>query len=137
MAEGAELNLSTAANRNAELGAEAARRIWDDEADVEGIHDPRTPEFACAMVKTSVAILKTSSGLIKKMIDRAAAAAEELAVAQFQGLIEAIQNADDVGATEVRFALRETRAGRQLLIVHNGQPITCHNVLPMAVASEN
>jgi hypothetical protein len=132
MAEGADLNLSTAANRNAELGAEAARRIWDDEAD-EGIHDPRTPEFACAMVKTSVSILKTSSGLIKKMIDRAAAAAGDLAVAQFQGLIEAIQNADDVGATEVRFALREGRAGRQLLIVHNGQPITCHNVLPMAL----
>jgi hypothetical protein len=52
---------------------------------------------------------------------------------QFQGLIEVIQNADDVRAAVVCFALRETKTGRQLLIVHDGEPVTCHNVLGMAL----
>jgi hypothetical protein len=94
-------------------GAEAAHLIWNDDQAVDDIRDPRTPEFARAMIDASVAILQDSRGLIKKMIQRAAAAAEDLAVAQFQGLVEVIQNADDVRAAEVRFALRETKAGRQ------------------------
>jgi hypothetical protein len=114
-------------------GAEAARLIWDDDAAADDIRDPRTPEFARAMINTAVAILRDSRGLLKKMIGRAAAAAGDLAVAQFQGLVEVIQNADDVRATEVRFALRETKTIRQLLVVHNGQPVTCHNVLGMVL----
>ncbi|WP_249690881.1 DUF3883 domain-containing protein [Stappia sp. WLB 29] len=115
------------------LGAEAARLIWDDDPAAGALVDPRTPEFAHAMIDTSVTILRSSRGLIKRMIDRAAAGAEDLAVEQFQGIIEVIQNADDVRATEVRFALREKPGKRQLLIVHNGQPVTCHNVLGMAL----
>lgn len=118
---------------DAESGAEAARLIWDDDPRAETIVDPHTPAFARAMIETSVRILQTSRGLIKKMIVRAAASAEDLAVAQFQGIIEVIQNADDVRATEVRFALRDRPEGRQLLIVHNGEPVTCHNVLGMAL----
>lgn len=118
---------------DAERGAEAARLIWDDELTAETIIDPRTSDFARAMIETSVGILGSSKGLIKKMIHRAAAGAEDLAVEQFQGIIEVIQNADDVRATEVRFTLRDTPDGRQLLIVHNGEPVTCHNVLGMAL----
>ena len=105
---------------DAERGAEAARLIWDDDPSAEAIVDPHTPAFARAMIDTSVGILRSSRGLIKRMITRASAGAEDLAVAQFQGIIEVIQNADDVRATEVRFALRDNRDGRQLLIVHNG-----------------
>lgn len=127
----------TAESLDAERGAEAARLIWDDAPEAEAIIDPRTPAFARAfaraMIDTSVEILRASKGLIKRMIDRAAAGAEDLAVAQFQGIIEVIQNADDVRATEVRFTIRDTPDGRQLLIVHNGEPVTCHNVLGMAL----
>ena len=118
---------------DASAGADAARLIWDDAPEAESIRDPRTLTFARSMIETSVAILRSSRGLIKKMIDRAAAGAEDLAVAQFQGIIEVIQNADDVRATEVRFLLRKTIEGLQLLIVHNGSPVTCHNVLGMAL----
>lgn len=114
-------------------GGEAARRIWDDEETAGTIEDPRTTEFAHAMIDTAVEILHTSKGLIKRMISQAAAGAEDLAVAQFQGIIEVIQNADDVRATEVRFALRLENNRQQLLIVHNGLPVTCHNVLGMAL----
>lgn len=120
-------------NFETQKGVEAAHLIWDDDPSAESIVDPRTPAFARAMVDASVKILRSSSGLIRKMISRAAAGAEDLAVAQFQGIVEVIQNADDVRATEVRFALRDHPEGRQLLIVHNGQPVTCHNVLGMAL----
>lgn len=63
----------------------------------------------------------------------AANAAADLNVSQFQGLIEVIQNADDLRATEVRFALREQDGKRQLLVVHNGRPVTCHHVLAIAL----
>ena len=53
--------------------------------------------------------LATSSGAIKKMIRNAASAAEDMNVEPFQGLIEVIQNADDLGANEVRFAFRRWR----------------------------
>lgn len=118
---------------DADLGAEAARLIWDDADDAGKIHDPRTPAFARAMIDTSVAILRSSKGLIKKMIDRAAAGAEDLAVAQFQGIVEVIQNADDVRATEIKLALRERNGRKELLIVHNGEAVTCHHVLGMAL----
>lgn len=114
-------------------GAAAAKLVWNDDPAVEGIDDPRTPDFARGMIDSSSRMLKESAGLIKKMINRAAAAAEDLAVAKFQGLIEIIQNADDTKATEVRFALRKSASGRELLIVHNGEPITCNHVLPMAL----
>jgi hypothetical protein len=48
-------------------------------------------------------------------------------------LVEVIQNADDVGAIEVRFALREQGGSQQLLVVHNGLPVTCHHMLGMAL----
>lgn len=115
------------------MGREAARLIWDDHPAMAKLVDPRSSAFAEAMIDTSAEALRNSTGLIKKMINRAAAGAEDLAVAQFQGIIEVIQNADDVRATQVRFALRESMSGRQLLIVHDGEPVTCLNVLGMAL----
>jgi hypothetical protein len=77
--------------------------------------------------------LASSPGALKKMMRGAAAAAEDLNVEPFQGLTEVIQNADDLHASEVRFAFRKTNAGRELLIVHNGQPVACQHVLGMAL----
>jgi hypothetical protein len=119
--------------REAELGKEAARLIWDDAQDVEEILDPHTPAFANALIDELAAALAGSPGTIKKFMHSAAEAAKGLNVDQFQGLIEVIQNADDVQATEVRFGLREKNGGKQLLIVHNGLPVTCQQVLAMAL----
>jgi uncharacterized protein (DUF1778 family) len=103
-------------------GAEAARPIWDDEAAVDDTRRPAHAGVRARYDRHVSSVLRASPGLINKMIKLAAAAAEDLAVAQFQGLIEVIQNADDVRATEVRFALRETKAGRRLLIVREHPP---------------
>jgi len=120
-------------NPDSARGREAARLIWDDDPAMVALVDPRSSAFAEAMIDASAEALRNSTGLIKRMINRAAAGAEDLAVAQFQGIIEVIQNADDVRATQVRFALRNGLSGQQLLIVHDGEPVTCLNVLGMAL----
>jgi hypothetical protein len=50
----------------------------------------------------------------------------------FQGVLESIQNADDVGATEVRFALARGRPST-LLIAHNGAPVDLSHAGAMAL----
>src|SRR5687768_13927641 len=114
-------------------GTAAARSIWEDEGGVDEIVDPGTPEFAAAVVLGLANALAASPGAIKKMMRSAASAAEDLNVEPFQGLVEVIQNADDLRASEVRFAFREGAEGRQLLIVHNGQRVACQHVLGMAL----
>lgn len=122
-----------ATGSEADLGARAARMIWDDQPGVDDLIDPRTPVFANAVVTGLGSALASSPGALKRMMRGAAAAAEDLNVEPFQGLTEVIQNADDLRAPEVRFAFRETDAGRELLIVHNGQPVACQHVLGMAL----
>ncbi|MCW0232560.1 MAG: DUF3883 domain-containing protein [Ferrovibrio sp.] len=122
-----------AAESDADLGARAARMIWDDQPGIDDLIDTRTPEFADAVIAGLANALASSPGALKKMMRGAAAAAEDLNVEPFQGLTEVIQNADDLHASEVRFALRDTEASRELLIVHNGQPVACQHVLGMAL----
>lgn len=114
-------------------GENAARLIIDNDPAAAHINDPRTIEFANAMMDTAAGKLKNAAGIFKDLVERAAASAEDLAVAAFQGIIEVIQNADDVRATQVWFALRPTKTGQQLLLVHDGAPVTCLNVLGMVL----
>ena len=114
-------------------GAEAADLIWQDDARVDAIVDPRTPEFANSMLDKLSDDLVNAPGAMKRAIRTAARSAERLNVEPFQGLIEVIQNADDLQAKEVRFALRHVDGERQLLIVHDGKPVTCHHVLGMII----
>ncbi|WP_187313289.1 sacsin N-terminal ATP-binding-like domain-containing protein [Lysobacter capsici] len=107
--------------------------MWDDQPGVDDLIDPRIPEFANAVVTGLASALASSPGALKKMMRGAAAAAEDLNVEPFQGLTEVIQNADDLRASEVRFAFRDTDDGRELLIVHDGQPVACQHVLGMAL----
>lgn len=127
------LPLDSPHNNDEERGARAAQLIWDDAESIEAIVDPRTSKFANAVIEGLALALESSSGAVKKVIRGAAAAAEDLNVDQFQGLIEVIQNADDLRAHAVRFALRDGKAGRELLIVHDGSPVQCQHVLGMAL----
>jgi hypothetical protein len=127
-----EPNIAVAGS-DAELGAEAARLIWEDAPEIDEIIDPRTTAFASAVIDGLAASVSASPGAVKKMIKNAAQGAADLNVGQFQGLTEVIQNADDLRATEVRFALREKDGKQQLLVVHDGFLVTCHHVLAMAL----
>jgi hypothetical protein len=133
MADLAETKLHHPSEGDAERGAEAARLIWEDGPEVEALIDPRTPAFARAVIDGLSHALHGSPGVIKKMMKNAQHAAADLNVSRFQGLVEVIQNGDDLSATEVRFALREHGGSQQLLVVHNGFPVTCQHVLGMSL----
>jgi hypothetical protein len=115
-------------------GREAAQLIWSDESGV-ALHtdDPRHPVFARAVVDEFAESLARTPPVLRKVMNRASSAAEDLNVEPFQGLTEVIQNADDLGATEVRFAHRNSKGKQQLLIVHDGLPVTCGHVLAMTL----
>ena len=67
--------------------------------------------------------------------------ARSLSPRPFQGLLETLQNADDLGATELRIAIRRRADHEELLIVHNGQRVQLHHagamVLPWLSTKEN
>lgn len=115
------------------LGAAAARLYWEklDKADLP--KDPRTPEFANAVVSTFIECLDSRSAVDKKAIEGAARSAEQLNVSEFHGINEVIQNADDSGAKRVDVLLRTLSKRRYLDIVHNGNPIELPHVLPIVI----
>src|SRR5258708_7550743 len=77
--------------------------------------------------------LNHAPGAMRRALRRAAKSATGLNVEPLQGLVEVIQNADDLDATEVRFGLRDGDEGRELHIVPNGNPVTCQHVLAMVI----
>lgn len=115
------------------LGREAARLFWDDSPAASGLVDPRQPAFAEGLLAGLADAMRGAPGAIRKVIGHAAAAAEDLNLEAYQGLVEVLQNADDLGAVNVRFALIEEAERRRLLIVHDGAPVTCHHVLAMTL----
>ncbi|ATE65258.1 hypothetical protein COO09_24345 [Rhizorhabdus dicambivorans] len=116
-----------------EQGREAALLIWNDDPAAASIDDPRDPEFSSGVLVGLSLAMARAPGLMRKVVRHAAAAAEDLNVEAFQGIVEVLQNADDLNATNVRIALRGGNAERQLLIVHDGSPVSCHHVLAMTL----
>jgi hypothetical protein len=114
-------------------GRDAARLIWDNARDLETVEDPRDPVFANAVIEELSDALSRTPGILQRVMNGAVSAAEDLNVEPFQGLVEVIQNADDLLAKEVRFAVRESEGRAQLLIVHDGAPVTCAHVLAMTL----
>ena len=116
-----------------EQGRQAALLIWDDDPGAASIEDPRHPDFSAGVMTGLSLAMAKAPGLMRKVVRHAAAAAEDLNVEAFQGIVEVLQNADDLGATNVRIALRTLDGKRHLLIVHDGSPVTCHHVLAMTL----
>lgn len=116
-----------------EHGRQAALLIWDDDEAAGLIEDPRDPAFSAGVMAGLTLAMAKAPGLMRKVVRHAAAAAEDLNVEAFQGIVEVLQNADDLGATNVRIALRAENGQRQLLIIHDGSPVTCHHVLAMTL----
>lgn len=120
-------------NEALEAGRRAAALIWEDAPEAAAISDPRVAAFATGVLEGFSAALQGTPGLMRKLVRHASAAAEDLNVEAFHGVVEVLQNADDLGATEVRIAVREENGRRRLLIVHNGASVTCHHVLAMVL----
>ena len=117
----AEVSIADDARRAADL-------VWSDDPAAEDVIDPRLAIFAQVFVEASTQALDGVVGLIRRSLEGAGRSAEGANVDPFQGLVEIVQNADDLDATEVRIQLRATADGGQLLVAHNGRPVTCHHV---------
>ena len=110
--------------------------VWNNDPLVKSFEDPREVPFASAVIKEFGRELSRTPALIQQVMAGAASAAEDLNVEPYQGLIEVLQNADDLGAKEVRFAVREFGADRQLLVVHDGAPVNVRKDVQMAACRE-
>ena len=114
-------------------GIEAARIVWQASPGIEAFLNDSSPAFSNAFLDELVLGLESTPGIMKEVVRGGAANAENLNVSPFQGLVEVIQNADDVRATEVRFAIRTQNSLKQLILVHNGHSLRCNDVLGMTL----
>lgn len=118
---------------DAELGRAAARAILDKGTDDAVFEERLTPEFARAAVD-AISDGFAAQGLVRQILRGATHGASQLNVEEFHGLIEIIQNADDVGAREVRMAIRRKADGPELLVAHNGSRVLLRHVVAMSFA---
>lgn len=107
----------------AEPGREAARSLWRLGLGAAEINDPLTREFARAALDEIELLQQGTAGVLREVLEGAQMSAEQLNVESFHGLIEIVQNADDLGAKEVRVATRSSRNKHQLLVVHDGERV--------------
>jgi hypothetical protein len=88
----------------------------------------RTYDEARRAVEEFARLFETAPGVFKDALDGARAGAETLSGDRLQGLAEIIQNADDAGASYVRFEV----VGDNLIAVHDGDDVTLSDVLALA-----
>lgn len=92
---------------------------------------PRTEAYVGAALAELERLQAAGPGLVAALLDGGSQIAKQLNADAFQGFREIVQNADDLGATSVRFGVRTRDGQRQLLVVHDGHPVELMHVLPM------
>jgi hypothetical protein len=119
---------------DAERGREAAQTLWRLGLRAGEIRDPLTPAFALAALDELEQLQHGTPGVLREVLEGAQMSAEQLNVESFHGLIEVVQNADDLRASEVRVAVRRSGKHGRLLIAHNGERVHLHHVIAMTLA---
>ncbi len=116
--------------QNARAVAEA---VYGDEEPLTVF--PADAEAGQAAIGHLAGLLEGVSPLIRRGMVGAERSAAHLSDDRLQGLIEIIQNADDLGASQVRFRLDDDhdRDTVQLLATHDGSPVRLPDVMGMAV----
>ncbi len=117
---------------DAERGRQAAAILLKKGVADTAIDDPLTPAFARGALEELERYFDELDGTVREALQGAERSAEQLNADPFRGLIEVLQNADDLGATALRVAIRP--AQRELLIVHDGDRVRLQNVIAMGFA---
>lgn len=124
---------ATRADRDQVSAARAAvDHMFDKWPNVE-FPDAQNELWSDAAVEHIKRRIQQTPGLIKAGLAGSDIGAESLNPRPFQGILETIQNADDLGATTVRIAIRSSRGRNELLVVHNGSPLRLEHVGAMVV----
>jgi hypothetical protein len=116
-----------------ERGREAAALLWRHWRDRPEIDDPRTPAFAAGALDQLVDLQHRSADVDKEMRFYAEAAAEQLTADPFHGILEILQNADDLGARSLWLAVKKGKVN-ELLAVHDGHPVFLPDVIALTLA---
>jgi len=91
----------------------------------------RSREYALTALAEIERLQVDQPEILRKLLKGGNQGAKLLNTDPFQGLREVVQNADDLGATTVRFGTRTFNGRKQLVIVHDGAPVELPHVLPM------
>jgi len=113
-------------------GKEAASHLWRHWRERPKIEDPRQPEFARGAIEEIINRLADSDDVDKEIREFSEAAAEQLTTPS-RTIFEILQNADDLGATSLKFAVRRSGRG-ELLAAHNGDPVELPHIIAMTLA---
>ncbi len=113
------------------VASHAASLVWNEDDAAYQLVDPLNPDFSAAFVEALNNHLQSAGRMIHRVLEGAARSAEGTNVEPFHGVVEVIQNADDQQASEVRLMLRDGPRGRQMLLAHDGLPVTFLHVAGM------
>src|SRR4051794_30169613 len=107
-----------------DLGRAAAERLVHDWPELHDLAERVSVEFAAAAVERLAELIESQPALFQASRRGSERGAESLSARPFQGVLESLQNGDDLGATELRVGLRRKGPQKDLLIVHNGDSIS-------------
>lgn len=127
----AERGGSTAAE--VERAIRAAEELMDREGLAGGaeVAEPVGPEATCAAVERLGRLFVELPGQMRYGLRRQRDNGGDLSTDPLQGLSEIVQNADDLGANQVRIFVRDT----ELLVAHDGRPVRLTDVMALAMPS--
>ena len=114
-----------------EQAISVARSMWEHGIDSVVLKDPRTPDFASAALGELIECRNNTSGILEEVIQGAEYGASQLTIEDTHGLLEVVQNADDQKATKIRLGVRINAGCTQLVIAHNGSPVSIQDVAAM------
>jgi hypothetical protein len=115
---------------DAQLGREHANACYTSPSSFNQ-QTIRSREYAEAALTELERLQTTQPEVMTEVLSGGNQGARLMNTDPFQGLREVVQNADDLGATTVRFGTRTSDGFRQLVIVHDGAPVELPHVLPM------
>jgi len=116
------LSASSDLSRNME-GRQAAEKLCDSWPDTDWVPHNPSLEWAQGAIAEFAEIIRRQPSIFRASQRGAEVGASMLSPRPFQGLSEALQNADDLGASELRIGLRHSLR-QELLIIHNGKPVS-------------
>lgn len=100
-------------------------------ADGADVPEPVGPEATCAAVQRLGYLFVELPGQMRYGLRRQRDNGGDLSTDPLQGLSEIVQNADDLGASQVRILVRDT----ELLVAHDGRPVRLTDVMALAMPS--
>lgn len=115
-----------------QAGRAAAERLCRAWPDVSWAPHEPTAAWARGAVEGFAEIVRAQYPIFRAGQKAAEKSASTLSPRPFQGLAETLQNADDLGATEVRIAYRSAPRA-ELLLAHDGRPVLLKDMGAMII----